>query len=380
MTGMRVPFHRPSVGEPEAAAVAEVLSDGWLTSGPRVRTFEEACADYLRTPHALALSSGTAALELALILAGIGPGHEVITTANTFIATIEAIWSVGATPVLADVDPITGLVEPEEMASRIGDATRALMPVHLGGQPTAMTEIVALAAGHDLVVIDDAAHAFEAESDAGKIGAVGDFTAFSFYANKNLTCGEGGLLTCRRADDHRRGAALRNHGIDRDAWTRAHGKGFRFYDVSESGLKANLSDLAAAVGIRQMERLDELRRKRLEVVAAYDEGLGDVAGLRLPSRPERGVHAWHLYALSVEVDRDAFIDGLHDLGVGCSIHYKPLHLLTEPARRLGVGRGAYPGAERYYRGSVSIPLYPAMSDDDVAFVIESVRDVMERLS
>ncbi len=380
MTERRVPFHRPALGDSEKEALLEVVASGWLTSGPKVEEFERRCADFLGRKNVLALSSCTAGLEIALLAMGIGPGDEVITTPLTFVATVASIWRTGATPILVDVDPTTGILETEAVAAAITPRTKAILPVHLAGYPAPMKELLAIAARSHVPIIDDAAHAFETTSDAGKIGAVGACTAFSFYANKNLTTGEGGLLTMADNGLFKRAKSLRLHGIDRDAWQRKDGEGFRFYDVAEVGLKANMSDLSAAMGIEQLDRLPAMTARRLAIQERYNSGFAEIASLSLPSPPSVGEHAWHVYAVQfVEGDaprRDAFIDALFARGVGTSIHFKPVHLLTGPSKRIALTRGAFPCAELFYDTHVSLPIYPAMTDEDIDYVIKAVTEIL----
>ncbi|MCB9834089.1 MAG: DegT/DnrJ/EryC1/StrS family aminotransferase [Planctomycetes bacterium] len=370
-----VPFHRPLFGEEEIAAVTAALRSGWWTSGPRVLEFERRCADRLGGGEALAVASGTDALELMLRAQGIGPGDEVITVALTFVATVEVILRVGARAVLVDVEEASGCIDPDAVAAAIGPRTRAILAVHLGGRPCRMRDLEALARARGLLLLDDAAHAFETVSDLGKVGAVGDGSAFSFYANKNLACGEGGLLRLADPEARARARLMRLHGMDRDAHARGDGRGYRGYDIVMPGMKANMADLVAALGLAQLDRLDAMTERRRAIVARYDQALAGLEQLEPPDRPATG-HAWHLYAPRVRAggadDRDALIDALARRGIGCSVHYRPLHLMTGLAPRLDRPVGSLPRSESIGARSFSLPLHPALADDEVEQVVEAL--------
>jgi dTDP-4-amino-4,6-dideoxygalactose transaminase len=376
-----VALARPAIGEEEIAEVVAALESGWLTTGPRVSAFEEAFARYVGAPHALCLNSCTAALHLSLLAAGVGPGDEVVTTPLTFCATANAVIHTGATPVFADVDPVSRNLDPDAVEAAITPRTRAVVVVHLGGHPADMRRFRALADRHGLTLVEDAAHAVEAHSNAGKVGATADFTCFSFYSTKNLTTGEGGMVTTadRTADAFMRTAAL--HGLSRSGWARYARGGSPHYEVLLAGFKYNMMDLQAALGLRQLARLDARHARRAAIAAAYDRAF---AGLPLgrPAAVAAGErHAHHLYAVTVEPGRTGFgrdqvQTALAARGIGTSIHFRALHLHRFYAERLGLSTGQFPRAERLSDTLLSLPLSASLSDGEVARVIAAVGEVV----
>jgi dTDP-4-amino-4,6-dideoxygalactose transaminase len=376
-----VPFAPPALGREEIAALAAVIESGWLTTGPRVREFEERFASYVGAAHAVAVNSCTAALHLSLLAAGVGPGDEVITTPLTFCATANTIVHTGATPVFADIDPVALTIDPNAIERAIGARTRAIMPVHYGGRPADMDPIAGLASHHGLTVIEDAAHCVEGVYRGRKIGSLSRFTAFSFYATKNLTTGEGGMLTtdCGESAERIRIAAL--HGMSRDAWGRYTGGGRAHYDVVLPGFKYNLTDLQAAIGLCQLDRLAANLERRERLWKLYDEGLGGLP-VRRPAPIEAGsVHARHLYTIQITTDsrltRDALADALRERGIQTSIHFGALHLHSYYADRFGYRRGMFPCAERVSDSVLSLPFSPALGDDDIEHVAATIRELLE---
>ena len=382
-----IPFHRPTIGEEEIDEVVNTLRSGWLTSGPRTARFERDFREYTGASEAVAVNSATAALHLALAALDIGPGDEVITSPMTFCATVQTILHAGATPVLADIGP-DGNIAPEEIARRIGSRTRAIIPVHLAGLPCHMNAIHALAREHGLYVIEDAAHAAGAYYDGRPIGGkspaggpASDAVAFSFYATKNLTTGEGGMLTTGRADLAETMRMLSLHGTSRDAWDRYTDHGGWRYDVVAGGFKYNLSDIQSAIGIHQLRKLEQFIRRRTEYAAIYNRELGGVDYAELPpDRPECR-HAWHLYILRLNpdrlrIDRDEFIRSLRARGIGTSVHFIPIPLLSHFAR-LPLAAAPCVRALALYPRIVSLPLYPALTEDQVHYIAWSVREVLE---
>ena len=373
----RIPFHRPSFDEREFAAVQDVLRSGWITTGEKAREFEEKFAAYIGAKHAVALNSCTAALHVAIAAEGIGPGDEVITTPYTFIATVEAICYLGAKPVLVDVDPVTRNIDPALIEAAITKRTRAIVPVHIAGLPCEMDPILEIAKRRGLAVIEDAAHSLPARYKGKMIGTLSRSTAFSFYATKNLTTAEGGMLTTDDDDLAKRYRLLALHGITSDGWKRYRLGGKWFYEVVAMGYKYNLTDIAAALGIVQLEKLDAFDVRRQELARRFTARLSQRSDLVLPPSPSHMHHAWHLYILGIKpgvarVTREQFIERMTERGIGTSVHFIPAHLHPYYGASLGLSRGAFPKAEAAYDGAVSIPLYPAMSDDEVDYVLDGV--------
>jgi dTDP-4-amino-4,6-dideoxygalactose transaminase len=377
-----VPFHRPSIDETDIAAVVAAMRSGWITTGPLCRQFEAAFAEHLGGGvEALAVNSCTAALHLALEAAGLGEGDLVVTSAYTFTATAEVVRYLGAHPVFADVDSSTGNITADSVAeavARLPPAARgrvkALVPVHFAGLPCDMTALADLASQQGWFLVDDAAHALPARHSDRPIGRWGDATAFSFYATKTLCTGEGGMVVTSRPELAARMRVMRLHGISRDAFDRyAVADGWR-YEVVAPGFKYNLSDMAAALGLSQLRRLDQMRRARAALAAAYDMAFADLDGVAPPAQaPAAGDHAWHLYALRLldgQAVRDQVVRELAAAGVGSSVHFIPLHLQPYYRDAYGLRPGDFPNATRLFGEELSLPLFPGMTEGDVSRVIE----------
>jgi perosamine synthetase len=376
-----LPFHRPFIEAEEIEEVADTLRSGWLTMGPKTLQFERDFAAYIGAPHAIAVNSATAGLHLAVDALGLEPGDEVITSPYTFTATAAVVLHAGARPVFADIDEATLAIDPEDVARRITPRTRALMPVHMAGHPCDMDALHALAQRHGLAVIEDAAHALPARWRGRTIGTLSDLTVFSFYAGKNITTGEGGMITTPRADLAARLGTRRLHGISRDAWKRYTAQGSWYYEVEYPGFKYNMTDINAAIGLHQLRKSDRFHALRTRYAARYRAGLGDVPELMMPADAPEVEHAWHLFILRVReerlrIGRDQFIEALRARNIGTSVHFIPLHLQPFYQRELGCGPDDFPRATAAYRGAISLPLYPRMTEDDVDDVIEAVRDVV----
>jgi dTDP-4-amino-4,6-dideoxygalactose transaminase len=380
-TVRQVPFHRPSFDDRELKAIEEVLRSGWITTGERTREFERRFAEYVGATHAVAVNSCTAGLHLALAAEGIGAGDEVITTPYTFVATVETICYLGARPVFVDVDPATRNIDPAAIEAKITPRTRAIVPVHIAGLPCDMDPILELAAARGIPVLEDAAHSLPASYRGRRIGSISRATAFSFYATKNLTTAEGGMLTTEDADLAVRYRRLSLHGITADGWKRYRLGGKWFYEVVEMGYKYNLTDIAAAMGLVQLDKLDAFDARRHEIARAFREKLSDLPDLALPVEPEHVRHAWHLYIVGLtakaRVSRETLIERLTERGVGTSVHFIPAHLHPYYASHLGHRRGDFPRAEAAFECAVSLPLYPAMTDEDVDYVAAAVREALE---
>lgn len=378
---MPVPFFRPSIGDEEIAAVVECLKSGWLTTGPKTAEFEQEFAKVIGGDvHALAVNSATAALHLGIDALGIGPGDEVIVPTLTFTATAEVVRYVGATPVFVDCEPDTLCIDPNAVEAAITERTRLIMPVHFAGRMCDMTALRAIADRYCLKILDDAAHALPASHRGESVGLSGaDITAFSFYANKTMTTGEGGMLVTRDAELARRVRIMRLHGIDRDVFNRfTDTKASWLYDVVAPGYKYNLTDIASAMGSVQLSRHQEFAQRRTALAARYDAALADIP-LILPPQPAPGdSHSWHLYIVQMatgsKISRNQLIEALGNGGIGSSVHYRPLHQMKFWSDYCH--GSIFPAADSYYERCVSLPLFMAMTDDEQDEVIEAVRTAL----
>jgi dTDP-4-amino-4,6-dideoxygalactose transaminase len=377
-----LPFALPEIGEEEITEVVDTLKSGWLTTGPKTGRFETDFAAFLGDAgglHCIAVNSATAGLHLALEALGIGPGDEVITTTHTFTATAEVVRYLGADVKLVDIDPATLNIDPAAVEAAITPRTRALMPVHYAGLAADMPALLDIAQRHGLKVVEDAAHALPTTSGGALVGTLNsEATVFSFYANKTITTGEGGMLVTRDAALAQRARTMRLHGMNRDAFDRFTAQvPSWYYEVVAPGFKYNLTDIAAALGIHQLKRAWVFQQRREQLAAAYDAALAGLP-LLLPPRPAAGErHAWHLYVIRLAagagIERDRFIEQLYAAGIGCSVHYIPLHLHPYWRDRYGLTAAQFPHSQRAYERLVSLPLYTRMSEADVARVAAAVR-------
>jgi dTDP-4-amino-4,6-dideoxygalactose transaminase len=387
----QVPFHRPAIGPAEEREVIDTLRSGWITTGPKTKKFEQEFAAYVGARNALAVAHCTGALHLALFALDIGPGDEVITTPFTFTATAEVIGYLGARPVFVDIEPDTFNIDPAKIEHALAGGNhrnvRALMPVHFAGHACDMDRIGAIARRHNLRIVEDAAHAVgSARMLDGrgmvKVGTIGDLSCFSFYATKNITSAEGGMITTEDDALAARIAVASLHGMDRDAWKRYDSSGSWFYEIHDTGFKYNLSDVHSAIGIAQLRRVEELTRRRQSIARAYNEAFAGDPALEVPITEAAVEHAWHLYVMrlrpdALKVNRSQFIDLLRARGIGTSVHCIPLNTMAFYQQRYGYKAGDFPVAEEVYSRCLSLPIFPAMSDDDVSWVIESVRAVAQ---
>lgn len=413
-----VPFSLPSFGKEEMEEVGGVLRSGWITTGRKVKEFEQAVAGYVGFRHGVAVNSCTAALHLALDAIGIRSGDEVITTPMTFAATAEVIRYFRAKPVFVDIDDVTMNIQARGVEKYLngkrGSKARgrgrikAVIPVHYGGHPCDMDAIMEVAKGYGIHVVEDAAHAFPAVHRGRIIGSIGDITCFSFYATKNITTGEGGMAVTNRADWADKMRIMGLHGISRDAWKRYASDGHWYYEIIEPGFKYNLTDVAAAIGIVQMRKVDVFLRRRNQIANAYNEAFSKLPGVRIPvildyakgrtserqgldgvdigrrvGLDDRTIHSWHLYPVRIDEEvipcgRDAVIEELKHLGVHTSVHFIPLHIHPYYRKKYGYRDMDYPVSFREYRKVLSLPIYPKMTDRDVQRVIDSFSTVIRR--
>ncbi|MFM7533438.1 MAG: DegT/DnrJ/EryC1/StrS family aminotransferase [Rubrivivax sp.] len=399
-----LPFALPEIGDDEIAEVVDTLRSGWVTTGPKARRFEADFAAFLgdEALNCIAVNSATAGLHLALEAIGIGPGDEVITTTHTFTATAEVVRYLGADVRLVDIDPATLNIDPQAIEAAITPRTRAIVPVHYAGLAADMPAILAIARRHGLKVVEDAAHALPTTSAGRLVGTLESAaTVFSFYANKTITTGEGGMLVTRDADVAARARVMRLHGISRDAFDRFSAKvPSWYYEIVAPGFKYNLTDIAAALGLHQLTKAHAFAQRRAQIAAAYDAGLAGLPVILPPQAPAGDAHAWHLYVLRLAdtpgglggqgdggqggpsgkgapaVPRDRFIERLFEAGIGCSVHYIPLHLQPYWRERYGLLPQQFPHSQHAYERMVSLPLYTRMTDGDVQRVIEAVRRVL----
>jgi len=376
-----LPFCQPDIDENEIEEVVQTLRSGWLTTGPKTKEFERRFAEYVGARHAIAVNSCTAGLHLALAAAGIGEGDEVITTPLTFCATANVIVHQRATPILADVREDDFNINPEEIERRITPRTKAIILVHLAGQPCEMDEILRMAEKHHLLVIEDAAHAVGAKYKGRMIGTIGDVTAFSFYATKNLTTGEGGMITTDNQGLAEKMGILGLHGISADAWKRYSAEGSWYYEVLHPGYKYNMTDIQASLGIHQLAKLEGFIQTRARYAQMYTDGFSEIPEIILPQVEPKVRHAWHLYIIRInrerlKIDRAQFIEALRTHNIGASVHFIPLHLHPFYQDRYGFKRGDFPVAEAVYEGIVSLPFCTKMTAQDVEDVIEAVKRIV----
>jgi len=378
-----LPFALPEIGEEEIAEVVNALRSGWVTTGPKARQFEADFAAFLGGGvEAVAVNSATAGLHLGLEALGVGPGDEVITTTHTFTATAEIIRYLGADPVFVDVDADTLCIDVAAVEAAITPRTKAIIPVHFAGRSADMEDLLALARKHGLRVMEDAAHALPTTCGGKLIGTLdSDVTVFSFYANKTITTGEGGMLVTRNPEIAKRARVMRLHGINRDAFDRFTAKvPSWYYEIVAPGFKYNMTDIAASLGIHQLKKANTFQQKRARVAALYDEALADFPIIRPPHAAQGDVHSWHLYVVqldnSVGVGRDQFVERMFAQGIGCSVHYIPLHLHPYWRDTYKLTPEMFPVSQGIYERTLSLPMYSRMTEADVARVVAAVKEAL----
>ena len=376
-----LPFALPDIGQDEIDEVVDTLRSGWITTGPKAKRFENDFSAFLGDPslHSMAVNSATAGLHLALEALGVGPGDEVITTTHTFTATAEVVRYLGADVVLVDIDPSALCICPAAVEAAITPRTKVIVPVHYAGLAADMGALLAIAARHGLKVVEDAAHALPTTCDGQLVGTLGsDVTVFSFYANKTITTGEGGMVVTRDAALAKRIKVMRLHGMSRDAFDRFTAKvPSWYYEIVAPGFKYNLTDIAAALGIHQLKRARAFQVQRQALAAAYDQALADLPLLLPPKARPNDMHSWHLYVVrltdAAPVSRDAFIESLFAAGIGCSVHYIPLHLQPYWRERYGLSAAQFPASQRAFERCVSLPIHTRLQVADVQRVAAAAR-------
>jgi dTDP-4-amino-4,6-dideoxygalactose transaminase len=378
-----LPYALPLWGQEELDGVADAIKSNWWSKGPKTMEFERAFAEYIGAKHAVAVNSCTAALHTALVAKGIGPGDEVITSPMTFCSSANVIVHCGAAPVFVDVLEENGLIDPEKIEAAVTGRTKAIIPVHYAGEPCDLDRIRAVAQKHDLFLLEDAAHALYAQHRGELIGSGGSTAAFSFYATKNISTGEGGMLTTDDGGLADRARMLTSHGMSRNAWNRYAKGGTWKYSVEFAGFKYNMTDLQASLGLVQLGRLEQMQKLREKYSDIYNEELAGVTGVSTPVRTKIGRSSIHLYIIRVDneklkIGRDEFIEELGAMNIGTSVHFIPVHLQPFYQRAFGTKNGDFPVAEGIYKKIISLPLYPSMSEKDVQYVAGAVRAISEK--
>ncbi len=379
---MEIPFHKPYINGEEEKEVIDSLRKGWLTMGKKTVEFEKEFGNYIGAKNAVAVNSCTAALHLALRCIGLKEGDEVLVPSVTFVATAEVVGYFGARPVLVDVERDTHLIDLRDLEKKITERTKAIIPVHYSGQPADMDEIIEIARNHNLYVVEDAAHALPSSYRGRRIGTIGDLTAFSFYATKTLTTGEGGMITTDNDKWAEKIRVLRLHGISKDAWKRYTKEGSWEYDVLENGYKYNMTDINAALGLAQLKKVEWMWREREKIANMYNETFKDYDELILYKiKPDR-ITSWHLYPLklnleSLKINRNQFIEELKRRGIGTSVHFIPLYRFSY-YKKLGYRAEDFPNSEWIFERVVSLPIFPGIKKEEVEYVIENVIDIVKK--
>ena len=378
-----LPYALPLIEEDDIAEVVDTLKSGWLAKGPKTMEFEKQFAEYVGAKYAVALNSCTAALHLSLVAAGLSEGDEVLTTPMTFAASANVVIHTGAKPVFVDIDPVTMNIDPKKIREKITSRTKAIIPVHVAGHPCEMDEIMAIAREHNLFVLEDAAHAVYTKYKGTLIGSIGNATAFSFYATKNLVTGEGGMVTTNDEELYNKIRVMSTHGMSRNAWNRYAEAGSWYYEIISPGYKYNMSDIMAGLGVSQLGKLERMQGLRLEIADYYNAEFGKLPELEVPVELEYARHAWHLYIIKLNldklsIDRGKFIEELKEEKIGTSVHFIPLHMHPYYRDTYGYKPGDFPVAEGVFERIISLPLYPRMSKQDAKDVVDAVKRIIER--
>jgi len=380
----QIPFAKVSIGESERKYIKEVLDSGWLTTAGKTLEFEKRFAEYVGASYACAVNSCTAALHLGIDALGIQPGDQVFVPSMTFTASAEVVRYMQADPVFLDTEYLTNLITPAilEEAIQANPQVKYLIIVHYGGQSANMPQIMEICKQNGIKILEDAAHAFPARFGDKMVGSFGDVTCFSFYANKTITTGEGGMLVTNDEDIYKRVKTMRLHGINRDIWDRFTAKVPSWeYDVVEAGYKYNMPDVNAAIGLGQLEQAETFRQERQKAVVYYYQHLQDLDMIDLPvTHVPMEDHAWHLFPIVLNakatISRNHFIELMSEAGIGMSVHYKPLHHMTYYKEKYGLSPLDYPNAERTWQGNVSLPLYPFMTEEDLAYICDTIKQIL----
>lgn len=378
-----LPYALPFLEDDDIAEVVDSLRSNWITKGPKTMEFEKRFAEYVGAKYAIAVNSCTAGLHLSLVAAGIGAGDEVITTPMTFASSANVIIHVGATPVFVDIDPETMIIDVDKIRAKITPRTKAIIPVHIAGHPCPMDEIMAIAKEYHLFVLEDAAHAVYTKYKGTMVGNIGNATAFSFYATKNLATGEGGMVTTNDEALADKIRIMSTHGMSRNAWNRYTATGSWFYEILYPGYKDNMTDIQAALGLTQLAKLERMQSLREEIARRYNQAFGVMPELEIPVERDYARHAWHLYIIKLnldklKIDRAQFIEELKAEKIGTSVHFIPVHMHPYYRDTFGYKAGDFPQAEAVYERIISLPLYPKMSIQDIQDVIDAVRRIVER--
>jgi perosamine synthetase len=374
---MQIPFHKTHTTQQEVDAVVEAIESGWLTMGPKTIEFEKMFKDFVGSREAVSVNSATAALHLALKAIGLKRGDEVIVPTNTFVATAEVVTYFDAVPVLCDIEEDTHNIDVSKIEALITQKTKAVMPVHFAGQPCDMDEIYTIAKKYGLKVIEDAAHAMPSSYKGVKIGGLleSDITCFSFYATKTLSTGEGGMATTNSSDYAKNMKINRLHGISRDAWDRYTAKGSWYYEIVDNGNKYNTTDINSAIGMVQLKKQDMLRDKREYIAKKYNEAFRNHPKITVPYVKEDRISSWHLYVIKID-NRDEVIEHLKTKGVGCSVHFIPVHKHPYYKEKYGYSNKDYPIANKVFEKSLSLPIYPDMNDEEIEYVIKNILEIV----